>query len=230
MLSRGLPVSVLVHAIALVVMVMFGNHVARNPIKPSRSINVKMVRLPEPRTRPAETPPEPVAQPEPQEEIKPELPVKELPKPKVEDSPKVEKKPQEKIEVEEPVVETPAETPTETVKPVAKPMVSGAQFSDADTNFPFDWYVSRVDGLVWGNFKPRQIGFGKRAVVSCTVHFVIGKSGTVSQVTLVRNSGVGVFDREALRAVQTTKLPPLPPQFTGPSIGVTFIFILEPGT
>jgi TonB family protein len=66
--------------------------------------------------------------------------------------------------------------------------------------------------------------------VSCAVHFRIARNGTVSQVTLVRNSGVGVFDRESLRAVQTTKLPPLPPQYTNPSLGVTFIFNLEPGT
>ena len=58
MLSRGLPVSVLVHAIALVVMVMFGNHVARNPIKPSRPINVKIVRLPEQVVEQTEAPPD----------------------------------------------------------------------------------------------------------------------------------------------------------------------------
>ena len=227
-LSRGLPVSVLIHAIGLVVVVMFGNHVARNPIRPSRSIKVKMVRMPEPEVQQNEAPVEPVVQPEPQKEIKQELPPKELPKPKLETPPKVEEKPQEKIEVPDPVAE-PAKKTEEPVKQVTKTMTSGAQISDAETNFPFDWYVSRVDGLIWGKFKPRQIGFGKRTMISCAVHFVVGKNGSVSQVTLVRNSGVGVFDREALRAVQTTKLPPLPPQFTGPSVGFTYIFILEPG-
>ncbi len=228
-LSRGIPVSVLIHAIVLVVVVMFGNQVARNPIQPSRSIKVKMVRMPEPRVQQKEVPAEAVVVPEPQKEIKPELPPKELPKPKPVDPPRVEKKPQEKIEVPDPVVE-PVKKTEEPVKQVTTTMTSGAQISDADTNFPFDWYVSRVDGLIWGKFKPRQIGFGKRAMISCTVHFVVGRNGSVSQVTLVRNSGVGVFDREALRAVQTTKLPPLPPQFTGPSVGFTYIFILEPGT
>ena len=73
-LSRGLPVSVLIHAIGLVVVVMFGNHVARNPIRPSRSIKVKMVRMPEPEVQQNEAPVEPVVQPEPQKEIKQELP------------------------------------------------------------------------------------------------------------------------------------------------------------
>lgn len=228
MLSRGLPISILVHAIGLVVMVMFGNYVARNPVRPSHSIKVKMVHLPRMQEQPVVIPDDPVVQPAPQKEIKPDLPPKELPKPKV-DPPKAETKPQEKIEAPE----TPAEKPVETVeKPavVAKPFVSGPSASDTDTDFPFAWYLSRVEGLIARNWKPRQIGFGKRAVVSCAVHFSIAKNGGVSQVTLVRNSGVGVFDRESLRAVQTTKLPPLPPQFTGPSLGVTFIFNLEPGT
>jgi protein TonB len=229
MLSRGLPISILVHAIGLVVLVMFGNYVARNPIRPAHAIKVTMVHLPQPQDQTAPIPEEPVVQPEPQPEIKPELPPKELPKPKQEDPPKEVEKPQEKIEVSEPEPK-PEESPAEPTESVAKPVISGPSAANTDTDFPFAWYLSRVEGLIARNWKPRQIGFGKRAVVSCAVHFYIARNGTVSQVTLVRNSGVGVFDRESLRAVQTTKLPPLPPQFTGPSLGVTFIFNLEPGT
>jgi TonB family protein len=83
---------------------------------------------------------------------------------------------------------------------------------------------------VVANWKPRQLGFGQKAVVSCSVHFVINRAGVVSQARLVRNSGLGVYDREALRAVQTTRLPPLPPQYRGSDLGVTFDFNLEPGT
>jgi protein TonB len=230
MLSRGLPVSILVHAIALVVMVMFGNYVAHNPVRPSHSIKVKMIHMPPPQLVEATVPDEPVVQPEPQKEIKPDLPPKELPKPKPEDKPKVEAKPQEKIEVEDPKPKEQAETPDKPTEQVAQPIISGPSASNTDTDFPFAWYLSRVEGLIARNWKPRQIDFGKRAVVSCAVHFTIARNGMVSQVTLVRNSGVGVFDRESLRAVQTTKFPPLPPQFTSPSLGVTFIFNLEPGT
>ena len=230
MLSRGLPASVLLHAIALVVLVMFGNYVARNPVRPAHSIKVKMVHLPTPDIPQQAIPDEPVVQAEPQEEVKADLPPKELPKPKPVDKPREENKPQEKIEVEETKIEEPVEVPDKPVEQVAKPVISGPSAANTDTDFPFAWYLSRVEGLIARNWKPRQIGFGKRAVVSCAVHFSIARNGTVSQVTLVRNSGVGVFDRESLRAVQTTKLPPLPPQFTSPSLGVTFIFNLEPGT
>jgi TonB family protein len=230
MLSRGLPYSILVHAIALVVVFMFGNHVARNPIRPSHSIKVKMVHLPQQQVQPKEIPAEPVVQPEPQKEIKQEQPPKELPQPKPVDPPKTDKKPQEKIVVEDPPTQKPVETPDKTAELVTAPVISGPSVGDTDSDFPFDWYLSRVEGLIARNWKPHQIGFGKKAVVSCAVHFQIARNGAVSQVTLVRNSGVGVYDRESLRAVQTTKLPPLPPQFTNPSLGVTFIFNLEPGT
>jgi len=66
MLSRGLPVSLLVHTIGLVVMVMFGNYVARTPVLPSHSIKVKMVHLPQLQEQPSEVPDEPAVQPEPQ--------------------------------------------------------------------------------------------------------------------------------------------------------------------
>jgi TonB family protein len=138
-------------------------------------------------------------------------------------------KPQEKIEVPDPV-EEPAVKPEEKVVEKQQPIVSGPSISGTDTDFPFDWYMSRIDGMIRRNWNPRQYNFGRRALLSCAIHFQIARNGTVSQVTLIRNSGVGVFDREALGAVQTTKLPPLPPQFTGPSLGVTVTFNLEPGT
>jgi len=145
MLSRGLPVSILVHAIALVVVVMFGNHVARNPVRPSRSIKVKMIHMPPPQVVEATVPDEPVAQPEPQKEIKQDLPPKELPKPKPDPKPKVETKPQEKIEVEEPKPKEEAKAPDQPVEKVTQPIVSGPSVSATDSDFPFDWYVSRVD-------------------------------------------------------------------------------------
>jgi protein TonB len=227
MLKQGLPYSIFVHALGLVLVVMFGNHVARNPVQPPRSIKVKMVRMEQtapPQAKPATETVKQVAQPE----IKPDLPPKELPQPKPEIK-KVEQKPQPEIKVAEPepeVVEKKAE-PIEQV--VARPAMTTPTIGGTDENFPYAWYISLIEGKVVNNWKPRQLGFGKRAIVSCTVHFRVARNGTVSQVTLVRNSGVGVFDRESLRAVKTTKLPPLPPQYKGASLGITFIFNLEPG-
>jgi len=227
-MTRGLPYSIVLHVLATVLLLLYGNAVTRQPPRPVRAINVKMVRLPE--TRPVEQPAEKPAEPAPrreQVETQPDLPPKEKPEPerkppveRKEPEPSVEKIAEETVDEPEPAKEEPAPSL----------MVAGPSFSADDADFPFAWYAQRVEGLVWRNFKPRQLNFGKNAMISCAVHFRIAKNGTVSQVTLVRNSGVGVFDREALRAVSTTSLPPLPPQYRGTTLGVTFIFNLEPGS
>lgn len=223
MLSRGMPVSLLIHALAVVLLVMFGNEVARQPVQPPRSINVKLVQLP--RTRPAQPTTDPAPTPVERQETPPDLPPKELPQPK----PEVKKPEETKPEPKQP---EPASPPREETTPATEnaPSLSVPSITGTDTDFPFAWYVSLVEGKIVSNWQPRQLGFGKRAVVSCTVHFKIARNGRVSQVNLARNSGVGVYDREALRAVQTTRLPPLPPQYRGSELGVTFVFNLEPGS
>jgi len=226
-LSRGLPYSLLVHAVGLVLVVMFGNNVARHPVQPPRSIKVRMVHLPQTRP-PVVKPVEEVAQTVAQPEIKPDLPAKEVPEPKPDPKPVV-KKPQPEVKATEPAPEAVAETPAREVA-ATQPSLTAPTITGTDENFPYAWYVSLIEGKVVNNWRPRQLGFGKRAIVSCTVHFRIGRNGSVAQVTLVRNSGVGVYDREALRAVKTTRLPPLPPQYTGSSLGITFTFNLEPGS
>ena len=226
MLSRGLPYSVLVHVLGVVLVVMFGNHVARNPVQPASSIKVTMVRMPH-TTPPASKPVEQSVQQAPQKEIKPDLPPKEVPKPKSEKKVEV-KKPQPEVKAPDPVPDAVEKTP-DVVEQVVPATLSVPSITGTDEDFPFAWYLSLIQGKIVNNWKPRQLGFGKRAIVSCALHFDVARNGAVTQVTLVRNSGVGVYDREALRAVKSTRLPPLPPQYKGSSLGVTFIFNLEPG-
>ncbi|MFT7699643.1 MAG: protein TonB [Candidatus Krumholzibacteriia bacterium] len=227
MWRQGIPLSLLTHAFVLLMVLMFGNTVAKQPVRQPKSINVKMVRMPQ--TKPQEAQPAiesapPVAQPE----IKAELPPKALPEPKPE--PKdVKKDPQP--EIKEPEVKpTETDTKAEIADVVPQAALTVPTINGTDEDFPFSWYISLIEGKVVSQWKPRQLGFGKRAVVSCTVHFRIARNGSVSQVTLVRNSGVGVYDRESLRAVKTTRLPPLPPNYNGNSLGITFTFNLKPGT
>ena len=228
-MNRGLPYSLALHLIVLVVVFLFGNSVARKPLESPRSIRVQMVRLP--RTQPVETPAEQpvVEQPKPKDII-PDLPPKELPKPKPEvKKPQQREDPPPRRDPKPDPVPDDTEPQDQDLAP-AEPVSLGPSVEGTDTDFPFAWYLQRVEGLVARNWNPRQLGFGKRAIVSCAVHFQVARGGAVSQVTLVRESGIGVFDRESLRAVQTTSLPPLPPQYPGSSLGVTFIFNLEPGS
>lgn len=232
-MSRGLPWSVVFHVGILVLVAMFGNRVQRQVIEPPRTLNFRMVR-PEPQPVTAEAPPEdPAPQPEVrQPDPEPVLPPKEVPVKPQETRPEPEPEP-------EPVrqADPPAPDPEPTLDPdegadtppaEATPTLSGPSVAGTDTNFPFAWYLSQIEAKIARNWKPRQLGFAERSEVSCAVHFVIARNGSVSQVTLVRNSGVGVYDREALRAVQTARLMPLPPQYGPSTLGVTFTFNLEP--
>ena len=145
MLSRGLPWSVLVHTVALVLVAFFGNRVATAPMQPPRSINVRMVQLPRTEPPAARQPVEQPAVQQPQPEIRQELPPKELPKPKPEQKP-VEKKPQPEIKVEQTEPEPAAETKPVTEAPVAT--LSAPNIAGTDEPFPFAWYISLIEGQI----------------------------------------------------------------------------------
>jgi protein TonB len=234
-MSRGLPYSIIIHLLTLAAVVFLGNTVNRQEIRPPRSIRVHMVELPrapqaKPEETPAETLPEVVEPPVPKETVV-ELPPKELPKAK----PEPEKKPEVKKEPEPEVKEPPLEQPKVEAEPLddpgaaEAPVAAGPSVEGTDVDFPFAWYLARVQGQIARNWNPRQLGFRENTVVSCVVHFTINKSGTVSQVTLTQPSGVSVFDREALRVVQSSRIPPLPPGFSSSTLGVSMKFNLESG-
>ncbi len=233
---RGLPYSILVHVLVLALAIFYGNAVQRQVIKPPRSIKVRMVQLPT-QARPVqqeEAPPQPVeSTPPPVQEKAPELPPKALPEKKEQPKPKpVEKKPEpprEEPPVQEQPDPAPADLPDDDPATAETPLVSGPAVAGTDVDFPFAWYLARVQGQVARNWKPKQLGFRSRSVVSCLVHFTINKNGTVSQVTLTRPSGVGVFDREALRVVQGLRALPLPSGFSASSLGISMEFNLESG-
>lgn len=96
--------------------------------------------------------------------------------------------------------------------------VSGAAF---DSDFPFSYYVERMIvaiGMNW--FKPSQGGS-----VSPVIHFQIARDGTISDVEVVKSSGLPFVDRAALRAViASSPLPPLPAEWQGSRLGISVKF------
>jgi len=67
---------------------------------------------------------------------------------------------------------------------------------------------------------------GARGVV--WVKFKIQRNGALTDVTIDSGSGNALLDTAALRAVLTTKsLPPLPSQYTNPTLGVRLNFLYE---
>lgn len=231
---RGLPYSIGIHVILLILVMFYGNTVQRDPVRTPHSIRVKMVELPQtPTIVPDEIPMDPLPQPQPEtpKETVPELPVKELPEAKEQPEEKPEVKPQDDVKQPASEVEEtdPAEAVEESLETSAEPVVSGPSVQGTDVDFPFAWYLARVQGQIARNWNPKQLGFRNQSVVSCMVHFTINKNGQVSQITLTQPSGVGVFDREALRVVQSSRIPPLPPGFSSSTLGVSMKFNLESG-
>jgi protein TonB len=233
-MSRGMPYSIIIHILTLGLVLLYGNSVQRQEIRPPHSIRVRMVELPRAPEVKTETPVETPAEqpkPAPPTETVVETPPKEVPEPR----PEPEKKPEVKKEPEPVKQETPVEQPARAEEPPAEetaaevPTVTGPAVQGTDVDFPFAWYLAQVQGQIARNWDPRQGNFRSRSVVFCVVHFTINKNGTVSRITITQSSGVGVFDREAQRAVQSSRMPPLPPGFASPTLGVSMKFNLESG-
>lgn len=235
---RGLPFSIMVHLTALALLATWGGQVRQPPLKPQRVMRVQIARPP------VEQPPvsEPIAEPEPApQQPQPDPPSRPLPeRPPVVLPPKDVPREEPRREPPQPLPEPrpapqpqqqePAPAPpSETQQPEPSAPAGGPTISGTDVDFPFAWYLSRVEGIIARQWNPRQLGFREGTSRTCVVHFMIDRNGQVSQVTLVRSSRVSLFDREALRAVKTGRLPPLPPRFPHRALGVTFIFTLESG-
>jgi TonB family protein len=226
--GRGLPWSVLLHVIVLTLVVLHGNTVQRKVIQPPLLMRARLV-TPQMLAQPAA---ETVAAPEPEAappRVEPvPLPPKEVPKvqPERKPEPKPEPKPVAPKPEPKPAAQpdSRSEAAADLQQGQAQPALSGASIRGTDSDFPFAWYIATVESQIARNWHTKQFNFGARAKVSCAVHFVIGRNGTIAQVSMVESSGVGVYDREALRAVQATRLPPLPPQYGGSTLGITFIF------
>jgi TonB family protein len=225
------PISVILHATFLALFALFASFVQQPRFEPQQVMRVRLAHAPEISakvaqpvqrpTTPAETPPQPVPTPRKVEPV-PNLPPKEVPK-----ETKRETKPAAKADT------TPATTPKKAAADAAAGTATatalGPAVSGTDVDFPFAWYLDRVQGIIGGRWSPQQLGFREGSQRSCVVHFFIDRRGKPTQVVLTESSGVAVFDREALRAVKDAPLPPLPPQFTAAALGISFVFTLEPG-
>jgi TonB family protein len=81
-------------------------------------------------------------------------------------------------------------------------------------------YIATMVDRIRGNWNQRQGASGK-----VTVRFTIQHDGSLTDYTVFSPSGSTPLDLAALRAVAVTKtLPPLPAEFTNPTLTVRLIF------
>jgi TonB family protein len=84
-------------------------------------------------------------------------------------------------------------------------------------------YLDRLVRLIYQNFNPpsgTEITKGTKS----SVQFQISRSGEIDEIILRSSSGNTIWDRLAMRAVQITKPPPLPPSFAAENLPLIFDF------
>ncbi len=181
-------------------------------------------------SKPAPKPPEPVAEPiaEPEPVIKPEL----KPEPKPVPVPVAKPEPKPKTEAKS----EPKNVPVEPAKSHSMDMDLPSDIKSKDMDMPaltvlsdvimdpqMQAFINTLVQLLYRNFNPpagTEISKGTKS----TVQFEIARNGEISEVKLRSSSGSGIWDRLAVRAVQITKPPPLPPSFTAENLICKFDF------
>jgi protein TonB len=97
----------------------------------------------------------------------------------------------------------------------------GTSVASFESDFPFTFYVDQMLTLIGANWLKPEATEGTVAVVA----FQIQRDGRITDVKLLEPSGVGVYDRAAVRAVYSANpLPPLPPEYAGDRLGVHLRF------
>jgi TonB family protein len=90
-------------------------------------------------------------------------------------------------------------------------------------NFCCPDYIQRMSDQIHENWQP-QPNFAGQAIVK----FTIQRDGTITGVALEKSSGATGPDITAQRAIAMTKqLPPLPAQFTNPTLTVHLSFVYQ---
>lgn len=60
--------------------------------------------------------------------------------------------------------------------------------------------------------------------IVCTIYFTILRNGDIVDAAVEQSSGVAAFDQSALRAVLSSKPPPLPLEYSGEQLGIHLQF------
>lgn len=120
-----------------------------------------------------------------------------------------------------PALELPTAGGNGAAGPVASGLSFGTSVAALDVEFPFAFYVDQMLTLIGANWLKPEVTEGTAAVVG----FGIQRDGRITDVKLITPSGLGVYDRAAVRAIYAANpLPPLPPEFHGERLGVHLRF------
>jgi len=174
-------------------------------------------------------------QPKPPEPPKPEVKIPEFKK----------EKPPKQIEHRSKTFDNPTPTPDNAVAqnggklnlPTGTAQVPGAAApgvtiqgqGGGDFSSRYGWYIDAVRRKISNNWLQSTIDPAVRAArtARCTMTFTIARDGTVKNISVAQTSGNYSMDTSAQRALlSASPMPPLPNDYSGSVVNVTFDFDL----
>lgn len=109
---------------------------------------------------------------------------------------------------------------------VVKRQGLGARIEGAEA-LGYSYYLNVILSRISDNWLNPYAGEAK--VLNATIMFVIERDGTVRDVKIEKKSGDGAYDASCERALLVLdRLPPLPPEFTGPRLKLHLEFEQKP--
>lgn len=101
----------------------------------------------------------------------------------------------------------------------------GEGFGDGLVEFPYAYYLQRIQDKIQINWFPGSVDPGPDNVLQTLVYFQIFRNGKISTVTVRQSSGQRAFDLIAVRAVaNAADFPPLPDEYDGEYLGINLLF------
>jgi protein TonB len=102
---------------------------------------------------------------------------------------------------------------------------AGIGFGDGTFGNRYGWYVDAITRRISQNWLQSLVDQRVRSAPRVYLSFDIDRTGKISNMTLMQPSGIPTLDRSAQRAILASNpLPPLPPDYRGSSINVSFYF------
>ena len=232
-LSSIIAVSLLFHltVIGVLIIIVFLKPEKESPppIPFFEMVNVMPVSAPVPKPTPPEPPPEPISEPVPEPtptpipEPIPKSTAMPVPEPTpVTEQVKPEPIPEQTKHAPAPSMDMPMDLPSD-IKSKDMDMPALRTLGDIMMDPQLQAYLDRLVRLIYQNFNPpsgTEIVKGTKS----SVQFQISRNGEIDEVFLRSSSGNSIWDRLAMRAVQITKPPPLPPSYTAENLPLIFDF------
>jgi periplasmic protein TonB len=101
---------------------------------------------------------------------------------------------------------------------------AGIKFGDAAFGDRYAAYVNEITRRISSNWLKSMVDSRVQKAPRVYLTFKIERDGKITDVQVQQSSGVASLDRSAQRAVLVSQLPPLPADYRGTDVNVTFYF------